>query len=74
MLFLRCNENPYRQLSNGINVYRIWFDLDARHETFIEVYPFDDYEDIILRVQEVKRVYSIGGNVDSIFTKGGDLN
>lgn len=55
MLYLRVND-----VADGAWQYNIWFDLDAKHETFIKVDRFADLKDIFGRIYLIKRQYKKG--------------
>lgn len=55
MLYLRVNETP-----DESGLYNVWFDLDAKHETFIKVDRFTDMKDIFGQIYLIKGQYKKG--------------
>lgn len=48
---------PYCFLNDGTMIYVLWFDLDEKHETYIEVSTDEKFEDILAEILEIKEQY-----------------
>lgn len=56
MICLRCCDyvDDRADDESAKKTYRIWFDLDDRHETFITVFADDKYEEILNRIITIR--------------------
>lgn len=70
MINVTFKSMPYMFLNNGTMIYNLWFDLDAKHETFIQVSTDTKFEDILAEILEIMEQYDKDPNkVDEVSEK-----